>query len=444
VTFCTDGTAEMVSAYSYHLTYPGYYASYIASVYAGAFTQVSLVPTGNGPDGSVDPGVTIEGSEMRLPTGGRSVFLEFRIGDWDPDETRSGAAGQLRSYEIRIDASHYRSYDGLGWEPARADCIADADCTEALGEGASCQQFASCPQYYPCECTPLFIDSARQGPHPFVFQEGASCSVDPVWRLGCSALAAEGEPDPVPFPPGGLYGGTLVVDIPDDVLGTVTIMPRPFMRAQMRYANGEDVPLVGFVPARITVLDCNGNEVPDGDDVAAGTSGDCNDNVVPDECEPNCNHNEFPDACDLSAGRSLDCNRNVVPDECDVADGTSADCNGNVVPDDCDVREETSRDLDGNGVPDECQNAVCGDGVCHESKECATCLADCGPPAPGEVPFRTCADGRDNDCDGEPDCRDADCATACSPVPAISHWGLVVLALSLAAMARIRWRRHAV
>ena len=31
--------------------------------------------------------------------------------------------------------------------------------------------------------------------------------------------------------------------------------------------------------------DCNGNGIPDADDIAAGTSQDCNGNGIPDECE---------------------------------------------------------------------------------------------------------------------------------------------------------------
>ncbi len=51
--------------------------------------------------------------------------------------------------------------------------------------------------------------------------------------------------------------------------------------------------------------DCNNNQVPDGDDLAAGTSSDCDSNGVPDEC-------------DLSSGRSSDCNLNGVLDNCEV------------------------------------------------------------------------------------------------------------------------------
>ncbi len=108
-------------------------------------------------------------------------------------------------------------------------------------------------------------------------------------------------------------------------------------------------------------IDCNGNGIPDDEDIANGTSQDCNGNGVPDECDiangtsQDCNGNSVPDECDIANGTSLDCNGNGVPDECDIANGTSPDCNGNGVPDECDIASDTSADLDGNGIPDECE-----------------------------------------------------------------------------------------
>jgi hypothetical protein len=50
-----------------------------------------------------------------------------------------------------------------------------------------------------------------------------------------------------------------------------------------------------------------------------------------------CNGNGVPDAQDIASGASQDCNGNGVPDECDIADGTSQDCNDNGIPDECEV-----------------------------------------------------------------------------------------------------------
>lgn len=65
-------------------------------------------------------------------------------------------------------------------------------------------------------------------------------------------------------------------------------------------------------------VDCNGNGINDGCDLADGLSFDCN-------------HTGRPDECDIADGRSEDCNQNGVPDECDPGckiDGTLAECLG--------------------------------------------------------------------------------------------------------------------
>ena len=50
-----------------------------------------------------------------------------------------------------------------------------------------------------------------------------------------------------------------------------------------------------------------------------------------------------------------DCNGNGIPDYDDILDGTSDDCNGNGIPDECDVADGTSEDCQPDGIPDECQ-----------------------------------------------------------------------------------------
>lgn len=65
--------------------------------------------------------------------------------------------------------------------------------------------------------------------------------------------------------------------------------------------------------------DCNGNGIPDDQDIA-----NCDPN------DPNC----------------ADCNENGIPDECDITDGMETDLNGNGVPDDC----ECLGDLNGDGA----------------------------------------------------------------------------------------------
>ena len=100
--------------------------------------------------------------------------------------------------------------------------------------------------------------------------------------------------------------------------------------------------------------DCNGNGVPDLDDIRSGTSSDCNGDSIPDDCQltgEDCNNNGVIDSCELS--NLVDCNNNGVPDSCELS--TIGDCNNNGIADSCDIIGGASLDCDANSVPDECQ-----------------------------------------------------------------------------------------
>ena len=94
----------------------------------------------------------------------------------------------------------------------------------------------------------------------------------------------------------------------------------------------------------VCFLDCNGNMVPDSQDIA-----ECVDDP----------------ACD-------DCNGNDVPDECDIAGATSTDANENGVPDECDIvplLPENSLGITDCTIDDDCANeATCVDGICYAPK----------------------------------------------------------------------------
>jgi len=93
--------------------------------------------------------------------------------------------------------------------------------------------------------------------------------------------------------------------------------------------------------------------------------------------------------------------------------------------------------------------AICPSGICDAGENSCNCPQDCGAPPSHEVPGSTCGDGIDNDCDKATDCVDADCATdaaACpnGQIPAVSDWGMVVLALlTLTAGTLVAMRRRA-
>ncbi|NOT01869.1 MAG: S8 family serine peptidase, partial [Phycisphaerales bacterium] len=125
--------------------------------------------------------------------------------------------------------------------------------------------------------------------------------------------------------------------------------------------------------------DCNGNAAADSCDLLAGTALDCDGNGIPDNCDPfrDCNGNGVFDACDLAQGMEADCNGNSVPDRCEDPSG---DCNGNVVPDSCEWTGGSAVDCDFNGILDECDIVQHGAADCQSNgipDICELDLRDC-------------------------------------------------------------------
>jgi len=105
--------------------------------------------------------------------------------------------------------------------------------------------------------------------------------------------------------------------------------------------------------------DCNGNGIPDIQDIAGGASFDCNGNGVPDECDLasssyDCDLNGLIDTCEISADPSLDCDGNGILDLCDLFMDPGLDCDGNLLMDSCEILADPALDCDGNGVLDSC------------------------------------------------------------------------------------------
>lgn len=183
--------------------------------------------------------------------------------------------------------------------------------------------------------------------------------------------------------------------------------------------------------------DCNRNGVADSEDIAGGFSTDCDGNDTPDEC-------------DFLLGLADDCDGNDVLDEC------QPDGDGDMHIDACDNCPLTSNadqaDGDGDGDGDLCDpcpvdfaNDSDGDGACDSDEECPF---DANKLNPG-----VCGCGvsdADSDGDGVADCvdqcpnvEDAVYAPGCiGAIPAVSTWGMMVLALLLLVGSKLAARRE--
>ena len=80
-----------------------------------------------------------------------------------------------------------------------------------------------------------------------------------------------------------------------------------------------------------------------------------------------------------------DCNGNGIPDDEDISNGTSADCNQNGIPDECEI--VLVQDFDGSGFPPGVTESFIGNwqvtSCCQPAGDCGqgnfVYLGDCGP-----------------------------------------------------------------
>jgi hypothetical protein len=290
-TFCTDGTADTVLAADYAVG-SGYYANYLATVYATPFVSIFAIPIGNAPDGAdagaspdfVNGAFVRNGNELVLRDANSDTwaFLEYRIEDWDPDETTDSPNDTLRAYLVTIDTSGFTSGAAGTLAGKRIPCPSDdrSVCNNSVGEGSDCDSPVGChdsngdgiPDPEDCECEFLYMDLDRGSPFdplepgevPAIFADDLPGRPIPEivttagypdligFRFGLTLASPSRMPDPDPFPAGGMYLGTLVLDVPPDARGTFTIGMNPSNTAVTR-ATSDFIPLLGLRPALVTV-----------------------------------------------------------------------------------------------------------------------------------------------------------------------------------------------
>jgi len=76
--------------------------------------------------------------------------------------------------------------------------------------------------------------------------------------------------------------------------------------------------------------------------------------------------------------RLPDCNGNGIPDQDEIAAGTATDCDGDGTLDECQLAADPTYDLNGNGVFDRCEalgSSYCGPAVMNSRGEAATITA---------------------------------------------------------------------
>ena len=297
--------------------------------------SIAIVPIGTNQHGSFDADVGLIGNEVIMPTGGRRLFFEIRVGDWDPDDT----GVTLKAYQFVVSAEGFSNAFEATLARLEIPCGCEGQgqpdpvCESTLGTGALCERsYLDTDQ---CACGGGFIDPTRPD---FVLagQSSVLCATDlstDDTRAGC-ALIVGSQPAPEPFPPGGLYAGTVVVDIPPDARGTYTIALIPG-ETNLADQNSLPIPNLNLLPAKITI--------PVGRCCfTLDAMPQCVDGIRPDECDALRNNGFFTPGGTCVNGTeacTTDCNENGTPDLVEVDEGTAADCDLNGVLDECEPRQ---------------------------------------------------------------------------------------------------------
>ncbi len=328
-------------------------------------------------------------------TAGSRVWFEIYYSNWAPE--------LLMGVQFTVDANLFSNGIGEPIAPAFETCTTDSDCENAFDPGGTCTLSGPFPGpppnlYGENTCRPGFITEGRDDDIPFAnggpFFISDARTANAFISFGQAKILDAPKSDPG-F---DVYGGTLVMDVPEGASGIYTLnftsSTEPDSNASTAFVNrpGDNLEVnIQSTPAMIVLggniccdfnkdcidtdfdvciggiittghcdSDCNANGTSDICELAWFVQDDCNGNGQLDECDIaedptlDCNYNNLLDECDIASDRSDDCNGNNIPDDCEGLLTLGADCNGNGVLDECDIADEFSFDEDLNCVPDEC------------------------------------------------------------------------------------------
>lgn len=396
---------------------------------------------------------TIVGNEIRLTGGGQRVFLELKLSGWGPR--------RLKAWQVKLDANSYSSGIGDDLTPETQTCpkvcvggtTPGAACTSTCpgggtcssricdggaNVGMSCSATSQCPSATCRERCIIEMGSGSACPAStqvcdFAFQARTRTDwvhfneEDAQNQCGDpgSVIAAVDQSTPgvrmgaVVAPPcftvdpgTPAYGGTLVVDVPINALGTytfsiVTGSENTFMSDDSNPS--EDITPLILATGKITVLCANSAQCNDG---SACTTDTCN---AQGTCVNSNNFNPATHCCNPSNGSLTPLSDGIqcTQDLCDPATGvvihpnsasgspcgsqTSTQCNQ---PDTCNGSGVCQQNVLANGAP-------CGDPAdsdCNGADTCdgnGTCLGNIRPSG------TACGNFSDTECDNPDTCNGA-------------------------------------
>ena len=183
-----------------------------------------------------------------------------------------------------------------------------------------------------------------------------------------------------------VWGSSDYTTLPTGITGTTVEVGGRFVNAFVRSENGavrvwgdnsqaqRDIANFGdYIVNQIAVgnlflaasvdKDCDGDDVPDGDEISADATLDCDNNGELDSCTiladttnlVDYNGNGRLDVCDLEGNTVDDCNGNGKFDVGELEEGVAEDCDGDDTIDSCQIADDASLDCDEDGELDSCE-----------------------------------------------------------------------------------------